>query len=81
MSLEGYHCIQGFFVLVNLKADKLVVLDDDVARKQAGADLTKAEEMSIDRKKIDPDVIQVCAKVAPNLMDGIQALWKIAIDC
>ena len=59
----------------------MVVLDDDVARKQAGAELTKFENTNIERKKIDPDVIQVCAKVAPNLMDGIQALWKIAIDC
>ena len=25
LTLEGYHCIQGFFLLINLRADKLVV--------------------------------------------------------
>ena len=39
------------------------------------------EEITVKNKRIDPDVIQVCAKVAPNEMDGIQVLWKIAIDC
>ena len=25
LTLEGYHCIQGFFLLINLRADKLVI--------------------------------------------------------
>ena len=36
LTLEGYHCIQGFFLLVNLKAAKLVILDDLVAKTLAG---------------------------------------------
>ena len=36
LTLDGYHCIQGFFLLANLKAEKLVLLDDDVAKVQAG---------------------------------------------
>lgn len=31
-------------------------------------------------RKLDPDLISVCAKVAPNEMKGINVLWKIAID-
>ena len=76
LQLEGYHCIQGFFILVNLKADKLVVQDDDVASAAAGGQANKYSY-----RKLDQGMIQVCAKVAPNEMDGIRVLWKIAIDC
>ena len=76
LQLEGYHCIQGFFILVNLRADKLVVQDDDVANAAAGLVTNNYSQ-----RKLDPDLIQVCAKVAPNEMEGIRVLWKIAIDC
>ena len=76
LQLEGYHCIQGFFILVNLKADKLVVQDDDVASAAAGLQANKYSY-----RKLDQGMIQVCAKVAPNEMEGIRVLWKIAIDC
>ena len=36
LQLEGYHCIQGFFIMVNLRADKIFVQDDDVANAAAG---------------------------------------------
>lgn len=76
LQLEGYHCIQGFFILVNLRADKLVVQDDDVAKAASGI-----KTGMYNQRKLEPDLIQVCAKVAPNEMEGIRVLWKIAIDC
>ena len=36
LNVEGYHCIQGFFILINLRANKLVVQDDDVIKVNAG---------------------------------------------
>ena len=41
MNLEGYHCIQMFFLLVNLKAEKLVIQDDDVAMAASGVERAK----------------------------------------
>ena len=80
MNLEGYYCIQGFFLLINLRAGKLVVQDDDVMKANSNS-LKKWETSAVQYRKIDPDLIQVCAKVAPNEMEGIRVLWKIAIDC
>ena len=57
LNLEGYHCIQGFFLLVNLRADKLVVQDDDVARAAAGAAAKSWETAAIQHRKLDPDAI------------------------
>jgi len=81
LNLEGYHCIQGFFLLINLRADKLVVQDDDVHRANSGRVLETWEASTLTYKKLDPDLIQVCTKVAPNEMEGIQVLWRVAIDC
>ena len=57
LNLEGYHCIQGFFLLVNLRADKLVVQDDDVARAAAGAAAKSWETAAIQHRALDPEAI------------------------
>ena len=54
--------------------------DDDVMKANSNS-LKKWETSAVQYRKIDPDLIQVCAKVAPNEMEGIRVLWKIAIDC
>jgi hypothetical protein len=46
LNLEGYHCIQGFFLLINLRADKLFVQDDDVAKANSSS-LKKWESQSV----------------------------------
>ena len=71
LNLEGYYCIQSFFLLINLRADKLVVQDDDVHKANSGRVLEKWEASALTHKKVDPELVQVCAKVAPNEMDGI----------
>ena len=81
LNIEGYHCIQGFFLLVNLRADKLLVQDDDVAKANSGQESTSINSTWVTSKTLDPDTIKICAKVAPNEMEGISILWKIAIDC
>ena len=80
LNLEGYYCIQGFFLLLNLRAQKLMALDDDITKAMAGP-LKHWEITSVQYRKIDPDLIAVTACVAPNEMEGIEVLWKIAIDC
>ena len=62
LNVEGYHCIQGFFLLINLRADKLVIQDDDVSRINSGG----SPNLAWNGRKLDPEQIQVCAKVAPN---------------
>ena len=58
-----------------------MVQDDDVANAVSGIAPKQWEKASLGYKKIDPETIQVCTKVAPNEMEGISVLWKIAMDC
>lgn len=81
INTEGFNCIQMFFILINLRQDKLLVLDDDVCRANGGLDLKDYQKQQFAYKKISPTDVEVCAKVGPNEMDGINVLWKIAIDC
>ena len=78
LNVEGYHCIQGFFILINLRANKLVVQDDDVIKVNAGGSV---KNTSWQGRKLDPAQIQVSSNVPPNEMEGIGVLWTIAIDC
>ena len=34
LSIEGYHCIQSFFVLINKRADKIVILGEEIIATQ-----------------------------------------------
>ena len=81
LNMQGYNCIQGFFILINQRANKLVVQDDDCAKAAIGAARQAYEQSSLAHKKLDQEMIQVRAVVAPNEMEGIAVLWKIALDC
>lgn len=54
LNVEAYHCIQSFFLLINLRADKLVVQDDHVSRVNSG---TKVSNTSWNGRRIDPEKI------------------------
>ena len=34
LSLAGFYCIQSLFLLVNMKANKLIILDDDITKSK-----------------------------------------------
>lgn len=35
LSIEGYHCIQSFFVLINKKAKRLIILGEEIINATA----------------------------------------------
>ena len=119
LSLEGYYCIQSFFVLINKRAGSLIVLGEEsvpVNRTagQAGTSAgfaqsadqaftayssetgastksyswNKGTAVSSDTQtdgakrtaSMDPELLDVMARVPPSEMEGVNGLWKIAID-
>jgi hypothetical protein len=123
LSIEGYYCIQSFFLLINLNNRKLYILGDeeqDVPNKAKANDMsegTKAEftqnasqsftsfSNTTGAKTIsysfnknasttpvaltgaggatltDSELLDVVIRAAPNELEGITVLWRIAIDC
>ena len=120
LSLEGYYCIQSFFVLINKRAGSLIVLGEEsipvnrttelagtsagYAAQATGAFTAFSSETGATRKSysfnsgaavatsdtqtdgakrtasMDPELLDVMARVPPSEMEGINGLWKIAID-
>jgi hypothetical protein len=89
LSMEGYHFFQTFFVLMNKRDKKLILLGDEGQNQQqkvmtsynnqSGAGF-KAYKFNQQSESAIGDV-EVMVKASPNEMKGIKALWKIAIDC
>lgn len=77
LSAEGYRCVQSYFMLSNLLADKLIVQDNDV--KWADLGRNQGYQASIN-KTLPHDTIRTTSKVAASEMEGIAALWRIAIE-
>ena len=95
LSIEGYYCIQSFFVLINKRAKKIIILGEEIitpgtvgaaSRPTAAANTshpsitTNAQGKVIKTASIDPEKLDVQVRVAPNELEGISGLWKIAID-
>lgn len=57
LNIEGYHCIQGFFLLMNLRADKLLVQDDDVSKANSGKSLSGTTSTWNTYKNLDHETI------------------------
>lgn len=89
LSLEGYYCFQTFFILMNRKAHRLVLLGEEGKQapkmtsysNQTGASFKSYSFKPSSTTDSDPETVEVMVKARPNQMEGIQGLFKIAIDC
>lgn len=98
LTVDGYYCIQSFFIVANTLNRKLIVLSDETKGSQGGTqksaytsfnNSTGAQYKSYsftqvssnnNNKGIDPQALEIEVRAEPNEMEGIQGLWKIALD-
>ena len=78
LSLEGYYCIQTFFILMNKRARRLILLEDKAAPKftsyssENGPNYNSNLNFGAGSDSFsDPGAVEVMVKSEPNEMDGI----------